>query len=321
MADPKPLRIKTEPVASNAQSSSAVQPQASSRLNTRANAGAVRPVGGQTANVRANSRFSLNKANEKVDDKRNFDGSVDAMTLEQERAQVRKLSVIISVLVVVLIVALGYAIYTTFTTNADLNSMSANSRPVYVAKDTIKAGSVVDASMITLEDIPSRYITDGATDNSDSIVGRVALTTIYKNEQVSPSMVFGQGNYSSLATAIERDGFAVTITVSAETGVAGLLKQGDFIDLYCLTGADDGVQGATLVMSNVRIVALDSALSNDGSTAYSTITLSVPTQADVTKILEMKQRGTLVCVLHATDVNIVNAQQSTGTKTTSTKTN
>lgn len=246
-----------------------------------------------------------------MSDKLGADGSVQAMTPNQEREQVKRLSLITAMFAAVLIIALGYAIWTTLTTQSELASMSSNLRRVYVATEDIIPGTVIDESMVALDEIPMRYVTSDATDDISDILGRVSLINIAKQTQIDSSMVFGLGNNSSLATAINQDEYAVTITVSAETGVAGLLKQGDYVDIYCLTGADEGVQGASLVLANVPVVALDSDLSNTGNMAYSTITLDVPTASDVTRILDAKQRGTLTCVLHATDVNILNAQSAT----------
>jgi pilus assembly protein CpaB len=103
---------------------------------------------------------------------------------------------------------------------------------------------------------------------------------------------------------------AITIGVDATTGVAGMLRPGDHIDLM---GEYDvaGTVYTDLVAEYLNILAVDSVLSetgkaSDGTTAaYSTITLEVTPQQAM-EISMATSSGTLRAVLRSPMDEVLN---------------
>lgn len=149
----------------------------------------------------------------------------------------------------------------------------ATARTAVVATAAIPSGTVVGAEDVRLADVPETYLAEGAAEDLASVVGKTATANIPANAQVAQSNLAGEGNATALAEAVEPGFVAASIAVNSETGVAGLVRQGDYVDVLAEGGAV--VQGA-------RVLALDAQLAGE-ITQYSTVTLEVTAEqaADV----------------------------------------
>lgn len=219
--------------------------------------------------------------------------------LAAERKHVKKLSAIMSVAVALAIIAIGFAAYVQFTTAADLNTMSENSREVLVASKQISAGQTVTSADVTFEQVPSRYINDGALTNMEDVVGKTVVSTIYAKEQFTSSGLFGSGNTSSLATALDNGTFGLTIPTTVASGLSGLINQDDAVDVYVTYVGTAGTTRIEKVLERVRVVALDANL-DDATKSYSSITVQVDSADLVAKFFDASSKGEVSVSLYAT---------------------
>ena len=137
---------------------------------------------------------------------------------------------------------------------------------VLVASAPIPAGSILSAQQLRWQPWPANsptgaYLTESNT-SLDKVAGAVVRTSIEAGEPLTASRIAYPGDRSFLA-AVLRPGYrAVTVNVSASTGVAGFIMPGDHVDLI-LSRSIEGQNGAQkrffseTVLTDVRVVGMD----------------------------------------------------------------
>lgn len=150
-------------------------------------------------------------------------------------------------------------------TSGEIARLKADARPAVVAAAAISSGDVISAEDVRVADVPETYLSDGVVADLEAVVGKTATANIPANAQVTQSNLAGEGNTTALAEALEPGFVAVSVAVNSETGVAGLVRQGDRVDVLA--------EGSTII-EDARILALDAQLSGE-ITQYSTVTLEV----------------------------------------------
>jgi pilus assembly protein CpaB len=176
---------------------------------------------------------------------------------------------------------------------------------IVTAAQDIPANTLITEEMLANTEVPTDAVLPGAITKISDVVGKAMKTDIYSGEQIisAKMIVPGETGDGALSYAIEPGMRAITIAVDATSGVAGMLRPADRIDLV---GEFDsaGIIYTDLVAEYVHILAVDSVLDSsgkagDGTTpAYSTITLEVtPTQA--MEISNAVYSGTLRAVLRS----------------------
>ncbi len=137
---------------------------------------------------------------------------------------------------------------------------------ILVAARPIPAREIVEKDMIRYEEIPSSPITDKIAQKEEEVVGKVATSAIISGEALYKDKFIEKGAGAGLSFIVPLGKRAVTILVNNTTGVAGLLKPGDFVDVISTFDVPrvqvEGEQRPPLSMSitllqNVQILALD----------------------------------------------------------------
>ena len=117
------------------------------------------------------------------------------------------------------------------------------------------------------------------------------LYAITANSQMTSGMLSGQDNATALAATLAEGSVGYAVAVDGETGVANLIHQNDRVDVL-----SDG----TVVLQNVRAVALDRMLTGE-TTSYSTVTLEVTIeQAQALQVVQQAGIGPVRLVLRPT---------------------
>ena len=178
---------------------------------------------------------------------------------------------------------------------------------ILVAKRALPVGTIVTADAVGYQMWPQEllqdaYFVDGESDIS-RLLGTVVRHPLTAGEPVTQGSLVAPGDRGFLAAALGAGMRAVTVTVSAGTGVAGFVFPGDRIDLV-LTQTVEGAEGQSLkasetILKNLRVLATDqsteSTTSDQGKTqvqAFSMVTLEVtPIMAE--KIAVAQTIGTL----------------------------
>ncbi|MHB1043537.1 MAG: Flp pilus assembly protein CpaB [Eubacteriales bacterium] len=134
---------------------------------------------------------------------------------------------------------------------------------VVVAKQRIPAKTQVTAQMLEMKDIPARFVNNQATLDFKEVVGKIARSEILTGEQVLRDRLAKDRDVTEgLSLMIQPGKRAVTISVTEVTGVAGMVRPGDHVDVL---GTFD-VQGAvgqektsltTFVIQNIEVLSVD----------------------------------------------------------------
>jgi len=215
-------------------------------------------------------------------------------------------------LVVALLVAVGtaFAARTLFIGASTPEAEAAQDVPkgpkVLVAQRALPTGTIITADSIAYQDWPEElvkdaYFIDGEADMT-KLLGTVVRFQVTAGQPVTQGALVAPGDRGFLAAALGPGMRAVTIPVSAKTGVGGFVFPGDRVDLV-LTQAVKGKEGLPLkasetVLRNLRVLATDQSTETetvDGKTvvrAFRTVTIEV-TPRIAEKVAVAQTIGTL----------------------------
>ncbi|GAA0284754.1 hypothetical protein GCM10009127_27950 [Alteraurantiacibacter aestuarii] len=161
---------------------------------------------------------------------------------------------------------------------------------VLVAKRGLPVGTIITADAIGFQLWPQElvqdaYFIDGEA-NMELLMGTVVRHAITAGEPVTQGSLVAPGDRGFLAAALGPGMRAVTVPVSARTGVGGFVFPGDRVDLVLtqtIQGEDSqGLQTSETILQNLRVLATDQSTetttTEDGRTvvrAFRTVTLEV----------------------------------------------
>src|SRR6478735_2967720 len=146
---------------------------------------------------------------------------------------------------------------------------------VLVAKRALPVGTIITADAIGYqlwphEMVQDAYFIDGEADMA-KLLGTVVRNPITAGEPVTQGSLVSPGDRGFLAAALGPGMRAITVPVSAKTGVGGFVFPGDRVDLM-LTQEVSGTDGGA------ALKATETTKGDDGKTVvteFSTVTLEV----------------------------------------------
>lgn len=185
---------------------------------------------------------------------------------------------------------------------------------VLVAKRALTAGTIITADALGFQPWPKElvqdaYFIDGEAD-MNKLLGTVVRYPITAGEPVTQGSLVAPGDRGFLAAALGPGMRAVTVPVSATTGVAGFIFAGDRVDLVLTQQIDGSDQSAPLraaetVLRNLRVLATDQTTEKttdeNGKTVvaeFRTVTLEV-TPKIAEKIAVAQTIGTISLALRS----------------------
>ncbi len=183
---------------------------------------------------------------------------------------------------------------------------------VLVAKRPLTAGTIITADALGFQPWPRElvqdaYFIEGEAD-LNKLLGTVVRFPITVGEPVTQGSLVAPGDRGFLAAALGPGMRAVTVPVSAMTGVAGFVFPGDRVDLVLtqtVEGEGTALRAAETVLRNLRVLATDqtteTTTDENGKTvveAFSTVTLEV-TPKIAEKVAVAQTIGTLSLVLRS----------------------
>jgi pilus assembly protein CpaB len=219
-----------------------------------------------------------------------------------------------------LIIAIGTALVarSMFAGSAAPQAVAAPVVPdgpkVLVAKRSLPIGTIITADAVAFQLWPKElvqdaYFIDGEADMA-KMLGTVVRNNITAGEPVTQGSLVAPGDRGFLAAALGPGMRAITIPVSARTGVAGFVFPGDRVDLMLtqsISGEDGGtaLRTAETILRNLRVLATDqsteSTTTDDGKTVvreFRTVTLEV-TPKIAEKVSVAQTIGTLGLALRS----------------------
>ena len=177
---------------------------------------------------------------------------------------------------------------------------------VLVAQRGLPVGTIITADSISYQMWPEElvqdaYFIDGESDVAQ-LLGTVVRHQITAGEPVTQGSLVKPGDRGFLAAALGPGMRAVTVPVSAKTGVGGFVFPGDRVDLVLtqtVKGDGEALKASETILSNLRVLATDQSTTQEtneaGNTvvrAFRTVTLEV-TPRIAEKVAVAQTIGTL----------------------------
>jgi len=142
---------------------------------------------------------------------------------------------------------------------------------VLVATRTLPVGTMIDAEAFRYQPWPQglvqpAYYTRGeAGADPQSLIGTVVRNEITAGQPLTQGAIVRPGERGFLAAALGPGMRAVTVGVSATSGVAGFVFPGDRVDLVLtqeVAGGGDGppLRASETIVRNIRVLAVDQRL-------------------------------------------------------------
>lgn len=208
------------------------------------------------------------------------------------------------------------------------STIEAESEPieVLIASEDIPRGlsaeELLAEDLITLQEVPRRFVAAGAISSEKALEGRVLADPLSAGEQVTEGR-FELPSTAGLAYSIPGEFVGLSIPVDEVQGVSGLVKPGDHVTLYVTfdENQNDGTPAITrMLVADTKVLAVGAALraepastndegsSDGGALATSrdenteedlnarTMTLAV-NAADAERIVFAEEQGNVWCAL------------------------
>ncbi len=196
---------------------------------------------------------------------------------------------------------------------ADAATQVPKGPKVLVAQRALPVGTIITADSVAFqlwpkEMVQDAYFIDGEAD-MNKLLGTVVRYPITAGQPVTQGGLVAPGDRGFLAAALGPGMRAITIPVSAKTGVGGFVFPGDHVDLMLTQTVPSQGEGPPLkatetILRNVRVLATDQSTETtveEGKTvvrAFRTVTLEVTPK--IAEKIEVSQTiGTLSLALRS----------------------
>ena len=196
---------------------------------------------------------------------------------------------------------------------ADAAQQAPKGPKVLVANRALPVGTIITADSVGYqlwpkEMVQDAYYIDGEAE-MNKLLGTVVRNPITAGQPLTKGALVAPGDRGFLAAALGPGMRAVTISVSANTGVAGFVFPGDHVDLLLtqtvqVQGDTQTLKTTETILRNVRVLATDQTTDTkveDGKTvvvSFRTVTLEV-TPRIAEKIQVAQTIGTLSLALRS----------------------
>ena len=183
----------------------------------------------------------------------------------------------------------------------------------FVAARPLPKGTLARAEDFAVRTVPPERVPAGAIletpDSKAGLPGSLVRKFVDAGKPVTLDDILRPRDRGFLASVLAPDSRAITIKVDEESGVAGLIRPGDHVDVV-LTQVFEKVDPARralseTVLGNVRVIAIDQEIVQGGRPVSATVgklaqTVSLEVTPDqVKRITVAKQLGTLSLAVRA----------------------
>jgi pilus assembly protein CpaB len=196
---------------------------------------------------------------------------------------------------------------------------------VLVATRALPVGTIIDAEALHYQRWPESltqpaYFIKGQTPaGPQDLIGTVVRNEIAAGEPITQGSLIKPGERGFLAAALGPGMRAITVPVSATSGVAGFIFPGDRVDLVLTqeVGGGDGppLKASETILRNIRVLATDQRMSAQGQDGkpevrnFTTVTLEA-TPKIAEKIAVAQTIGQLSLSLRSIADNNVDLQRA-----------
>ena len=147
-------------------------------------------------------------------------------------------------------------------THIESNMKFAQPKPVkltkvVVAKVDIPRGAIIDKEMLKVKEFVVDSLPKGTASDIEEFVNLPTKTEIFEGDIVTIDKIFTDSRQAGFIGMIPEDCRAVTIPIDNITGIAGLLKAGDRVDIILLLNSEDEGAKSTVFMENVMLLSVN----------------------------------------------------------------
>ncbi|MDK2821783.1 MAG: pilus assembly protein CpaB [Clostridia bacterium] len=174
---------------------------------------------------------------------------------------------------------------------------------IVVAAQDIPAKTVLKKNMLSLKKIPKKYMHIKETSDFEDVVDKILLVPVTAGESIMTNQLLNpKSTKEGLAYIVPIGKRALTIPVDEVSGVAGLIKPGDRVDVIATVVIDD--EPFTLILlQDVEVLAVGKLMdiNTEGSKKpieNNTVTLAV-THAEAKPLMLASQRGAIRLMLRS----------------------
>jgi len=141
-----------------------------------------------------------------------------------------------------------------------LNKPGKRSINIAIAAQDISPGEILGRKNVTIKSWPDNNLPPGSFPGPASLTGRIVARPILKGEPIKETklVVRGQANGSLLSKQVAPGMRAVSIKVDMVSGISGLLKKGDLVDVISTSSMGGAKESmiSRLILRKIKILAV-----------------------------------------------------------------
>lgn len=172
----------------------------------------------------------------------------------------------------------GYLIFN-YLTRVEQAMTNIEYGEVVVAVRDLPAKTLLTKEMIEVKKVPRDYIHPQALTTKEEVIGSINITPLVIGEQVLKSKVAGRGDFKNgLSYMVPLGKRAITVAVDDVSGIAGLIRPGDRIDVAAAVNIPEGqkeIPFALVVLQNIQVLAVGRNMEVKDTQDNKTVTLAV----------------------------------------------
>lgn len=154
---------------------------------------------------------------------------------------------------------------------------------IAVAARNIAANTTITTDMVQMKDFPSEFRNNQEILEINDVVGKISLININSGEVILAHHLIKSGEREQgLAYALNTGMRAMAVNVDEASGVAGLIKIGDRVDVIAKLNGEEGSlpPSSVVVLQEVEVLAIGSSMADarkdsKENTVAKTVTLAV----------------------------------------------
>lgn len=142
--------------------------------------------------------------------------------------------------------------------------------PVLMAKQDLPRMTRLDETVVEVTQVPRQYLQPGALTAVKEALNQVTAAPILKGEQVLGTKLVAYGVETGLAVKVPKGLRAVTLSVTDVSGLAGLIKPGNYVDVLGTFEFGDmkrSDQKTFTVFQNVLVLAVGQQMGPESEAA------------------------------------------------------
>ncbi|MGI6225732.1 MAG: Flp pilus assembly protein CpaB [Peptococcales bacterium] len=212
---------------------------------------------------------------------------------------------------IVIIIALVFGLLTTYLVLSYIQDVEAaldenEYVEIVVANQDILANTQISASMISMKKIPFQYTHALEITDKSEVIGNILTVPINLGESILKNQVIAPGDQKEgLAYLVPKGKRALTIPVDEVSGISGLIKPGDRVDVIgtVAIGEDNPKTYTLMVLQDIEVLATGKLMDKNSAETNTqvetkTITLAV-TLSEAKPLMMASQRGVIRLMLRS----------------------